>query len=353
MPEKKDETAIDATNISAPTGAVVPPKTKGGETHEQRAARIAATLGYGSNVIGSNRILFNEQDASPQYGLFLAQIDEVTVTTAEYAANEDKPNPFSGHQVPRINILWSNGNPDKSKAKYYNHSFNAVQSTVETFIKGKEAWKVRIIYQHMVHYLETYLMKAKGLPPIEVADAIAGRINDSIFPIVDGKTNYNGTPVYNLVPVEEVLEDYRRRFQAFADVMNYGVDANGNIRKATDADAKPLYKDVNGKPIKTWILLLRSYKSNGVWKTSNDALLSIPNFIRSGVLEIEVAGKAPVLRLDKSTMSLNVVETPKGNRIGAMPPIGGAGFIPAQQMPAIQQYAAGVEGEGSSSDLPF
>lgn len=325
------------------------------ETAEERAERIAAQLGYGSRVIGSSRIPFNEQDADRNIGLFLAQIDSVEVTSATYNDGDDKAkvSPFAGHKVPRIAITWSNGNADKSKAKYYTHSFNAVPSDVNTFLGGKEAWKVRIIYQHLVHYLETYLMKAKGLPPIEVADAITGRIQDSIFPVINGKTDYNGTPVYNLVPVEDVLEDYRRRFQAFADVMNYGVDEKGFIRSADDPQAKPLYQDANGKGIRTWILLLRSYKSNGTWKTTSDNQLGIPNFIRSGIMEIEVPGKAPVLHLDKATMSLSAIETPKAVRPNAMPPIGGAGFIPTQQLPGTQQYIPEVGVAGDGSELPF
>jgi hypothetical protein len=348
-----------AQGAIAPTGSVpgsvevTTPK----ETAEERAARIAAQLGYGSNVVGSSRIPFNENDANPTIGLFLAQIEEVTVSSANYEEREGATSVFAGHKVPRLNIVWTNGNPDKSKAKYYTHSFNAVESNVSTFVGGKDAWKVRIINQHMVHYLETYLMKAKGIPPIEVAEAISGRINDSIFPEVNGKTNYNGVPVYNLVPVEDVLEDYRRRFQAFADVMNYGVNAQGFIRTATDADAKPLYKDANGKGIRTWLLLLRSYKSNGVWKTNSGNGLAVPNFIRSGIMEVEVPGKAPVLHLDKATMSLTAIETPKRTNAGAMPPIGGGGFVPVQTMPNLGGYgqapAAGSEANLGGDDLPF
>jgi hypothetical protein len=345
-----------ADGAIAPTGTPIEsPENKAPvESPEERAARIAAQLGYGSNVVGSSRIPFNENDAHPTVGLFLAQIEEVTVTTANYQENEKTTSVFAGHQVPRLTILWSNGNADKSKAKYYSHSFNAVESNVDTFMGGKSAWKVRVVNQHMVHYLETFLMRAKGVPPIEVAEAISGRINDSVFPVVNGKTNYNGTPVYNLVPVEEVLEDYRRRFQAFADVMNYGVDAKGFIRSKDDPEAKPLYKDVNGKAIRTWILLLRSYKSDGTWKTNQGSQLAIPNFIRSGVMEIEVPGKAPVLRLDKATMSLTAIETPKQNRVGAMPPVGG-GFIPMQAMPDMANFnaQASVGTEGDNGDLPF
>jgi hypothetical protein len=348
--------SVEGTAIGATEGVTQEAASAPKETPEERAARIAAQLGYGSSVVGSSRIPFNENDAHPAVGLFLAQIDEVSVTTANYQEREGANSVFAGHQVPRLNIVWSNGNPDKSKAKYYTHSFNAVESNVDTFMGGKSAWKVRVVNQHLVHYLETYLMRAKGVPPIEVAEAISGRINDSIFPVVNGKTNYNGTPVYNLVPVEEVLEDYRRRFQAFADVMNYGVNAQGFIRKKEDADAKPLFKDANGKGIRTWILLLRSYKTDGTWKTNQGSQLAIPNFIRSGVMEIEVPGKQPILRLDKATMSLTAIETPKQTRVGAMPPVGGGGFIPMQAMPNIGSFNADASvatvGDGTD-DLPF
>lgn len=250
------------------------------------------------------QLKFHEKDAA-QNGLFIGHLEEVRVDWSNNAENKD----FPGLSVPRLTFHFTSNHQVASEKRHVYQTLFAIPSNVNTIPGGSEDWKVDNVFNWVKHILDTYYLKGREMTEAE-EDALSLTFDD---------VDENGE--YLAVDPEEVLAGYRNVFENAAAMLNGGFGiADGEV-------AKPCFKSADGKPLNTWLKLLRHKKRKNDWinvVASGD--LGFDGFIGNGVIEL-VKGQNPpsVLRLDLSKESITPKETKKAPVIGApgMPAMGG------------------------------
>lgn len=342
-----DQKALDAANAAL---------------EEQQALLLARYQN-----LGNVRLPYNESDVRAN-GLCLGYLTSVVVEDALIDSKTVSMGALAGSTVPVLKFNFDDGNKDELKRKYFTHAFFPVDSNTDTFGGGTHNWKVVGPLSYFLHYIQTFITKKPGVPPMPTYLEVIPHINDTIYPVIDGKEDRKGIATFNPVDTDEVIEDYRRRFEAMRRLMNNGMSKDGKIREDGDPEAFPVFKD---KTIKTgkqeillWMMLVRSARVKGAWRNvSSNAAFGFPNFLGKGVLEVHVTGHEPTLHFD-STVYSHKAAPERVQGAGAAAGFGGGGtpFTPpafaggytgaSMYTPTPAAGGNGAPGAGSD-DLPF
>jgi hypothetical protein len=375
MPEDK-ETKI------APAGAIDPANAADGKTEvneaDQKAIEAAnaaleqqAILLARYNNLGNTRLNYNESDVKAN-GLCLGYLTSVTVDNVLIDPKTASMGALAGATVPVLKFNFDDGNKEELKRKYFTHSFFPVDSNTDTFGGGAQNWKVVGPLSYFLHYIQVLITHKPGVPPTPTYLEIIPHINDTIYPIVDGKEDRTGIATFNPVDTEEVIADYARRFEAMRKLMNNGIGEDGKIREDNDPKAFPVFKNIavkQGKPeFLLWMKLVRSARVKGAWRNvSANAAFGFPNFLGKGVIEVYEAGKEPILHFDSTLYSHKPAPErgaganaaaggfipPGGGGTPFTPPAYGGGYTgAAMYTPTGNAGANGAPGAGGD-DLPF
>lgn len=241
------------------------------------------------------QLRFHEKDAA-QNMLFVGHLEEAKV---EWSTNADGKQ-FTGMSVPRIVLHFASNHINVSERRHVYKNINPVESNVNTIPGGSEEWKVNGVFNWIKHILDVYYLKGREFTEEEEAALT--------LPFED----FDDNGEFVVVDPEEVLAGYRLIFE------NAVAMINGQFNLKDGETAKPVYKDASGKPLPTWIKLLRHKKRKGEWiDVDQNGELGFDNFIGNGVIELVKKDCPPtVLRVDLAKESITPKETKKTPSIG-------------------------------------
>ena len=287
-----------------------------------------ARRGISNETQATSQLRFHEKDAAPNR-LFVAHLHSVTVA---WSVNADGKQ-FTGEKVPRLVFEFCSNTTETSKMKHVYHTIFPVESNVNTIPGGSEEWKFNQIMNFIKHMLDVYYLKGRKLTPAE-EDALTLSFCD-----FDDDNNHVA------VEISDVLAGYAELFNNVAAMMN------GQFGLAEGETAKPCYRDENGKFIRAWIKLLRHKKVKGEWKNvAQNGDLAFDPFVGTGLVELYVQCKDPVLTVDESKESITPKEIKKTPDV---PGINTAGGVVVGNSPMIGGAPGGAYNEAGVDEMPF
>ena len=288
--------------------------------------------GVSNTTKAVSQLVFNEKDAHASLQLFSGHLVAVEVS---YSTNE-KAKSFVGKSVPRLTFHFASNHSNINEQRHYYHSLFPVPSNTNTIVNGEESWKVDNILKFAKHMLDVFYLKGRELTEAE-EDALTLAFEDS---------DENG--LYVAVEEEEVLAAYGSLFKNVAAMLNgeFGELADGEV-------AKPVYRNVNGIPVKVWMKLLRCRKRKNAWTNlGQNGALVFDNFIGAGVIELVKEGSLPtILRVDQSQESITPKEINKKPNIGG--PMGTMGGVTMGNMPGMGDMPSDDYAAAGGEAMPF
>lgn len=301
------------------------------EVVEQPVAKKVIRRGVGS-ARGTSRLKFSHEQAKPN-GLFLGHLDAVTVRSIKIGEDTTGMPSFNGFEIPRIDFTFASNEEEADKRHYITMSFNAVESNVNTIPGGKEEWKVNTVLDWFKHILNVFIFKGREMTDKE----------NEIFGL--GFEDFNEQGEYVPVETETVIAAWKTLFENVANALN-GVDDN-----------KPVYHDLNNKPIVLWLKLIRFRRDRKQgWTPVNNGDLAFPTYVGEGCIEIFKQNTAPSIRLDavKETilpMKIEKAKTPNMNSAITNSMNSMAGGIPV--IDPMMGNSFGDIASAAGEDLPF
>ena len=257
--------------------------------------------GVSNETSATAQLKFSERDAKSN-GLFLGCLYSVSVDYSTNAENKD----FPSMPVPRLTLHFTSNHTDDKEKRHVYQSLFPVPSNVDTIPGGKDEWRVNNVFNWMKHILDVFYLKGRELTK-EEEEALT-------LPFED----FDDAGQYVLVEPDDVLKGYGTIFNAFESMMN------GSFKGLAEGEtAKPCFKDANGKPVITWMKLLRHKKRKNEWINVTNGDLAFDTFIGSGVVELYKPNAMPsILSIDPSKESITPKEIKKAPNITA-PGLGG------------------------------
>lgn len=306
-----------------------------------QAAKKSVRRGVSNSTKSVSRLKFHEKDAASN-GLFIAELNKVTVETSANADNKM----FPGLEMPRLVLEFTSCHQKVDEKRYVYKTVLPVESNVDTIPGGDKEWTVNNVFSWIKHILEVFYLKGREFTEQEE--------NDLALDFEDFSENEDGTFEYVPVEPEEVLKAYKKMFENAAAMLNgtYGVEA--------DSTPKPVYKDANGKNIKVWIKILRFIKNrDNDWRAvEKSGELAFPTFIGEGVMELVDGKNFPkIIKLNVVKESITPKEVKKAPSVG-LPgaPMGGmpmGGFVDNSASAMPVDNAANEAFMGANEDMPF
>lgn len=241
---------------------------------------------------GTARLKFSHELAK-QNGLFIAHLDDVSVSTITISEESTGMPSFNGMEIPKLVLTFASNEEDVNKRHYVTLQFTPVESNVKTIPGGDDAWKIDSIFDWLKHILNVYILKGRELTD-EEANALSLNYTD-----FDEKGEY--------VPVEpeEVISAWKSLFENFENIMNRG------------REGQSYYKTKDGKNIAVWIKLLRYVKNNKKgWSAINRGDLSFPTFVGEGCIELYKQNTVASIRINsvkESIVPMNIPEAKAPN----------------------------------------
>lgn len=241
---------------------------------------------------GTARLKFSHELAK-QNGLFIAHLDDVSVSNITISEESTGMPSFNGMEIPKLVLTFASNEEDVNKRHYVTLQFTPVESNVKTIPGGDDAWKIDSIFDWLKHILNVYILKGRELTD-EEANALSLNYTD-----FDEKGEY--------VPVEpeEVISAWKSLFENFENIMNRG------------REGQSYYKTKDGKNIAVWIKLLRYVKNNKKgWSAINRGDLSFPTFVGEGCIELYKQNTVASIRINsvkESIVPMNIPEAKAPN----------------------------------------
>lgn len=241
---------------------------------------------------GTARLKFSHELAK-QNGLFIAHLDDVSVSNITISEESTGMPSFNGMEIPKLVLTFASNEEDVNKRHYVTLQFTPVESNVKTIPGGDDAWKIDSIFDWLKHILNVYILKGRELTD-EEANALSLNYTD-----FDEKGEY--------VPVEpeEVISAWKSLFENFENIMNRG------------REDQSYYKTKDGKNIAVWIKLLRYVKNNKKgWSAINRGDLSFPTFVGEGCIELYKQNTVASIRINsvkESIVPMNIPEAKAPN----------------------------------------
>lgn len=300
-------------------------KTNGATANAPKAVR----RGVSNQTQAVAQLKFHEKDAA-QNGLFAGHLEEVTV---DWFTNADGKI-FTGLKMPRLTFHFASDHTNKNERRHVYQNLLPVESNVDTIPGGKDEWKVNSVLNWIKHMLDVLYLKGRLLTEEEEAALT--------LPFAD----FDDKGDYIAIEPEEVIAGYAAIFNAAAAMLN------GNFNLAEGEQAKPCFKDANGKFIPLWMKLLRHRKRKNEWiNVGPNGDLAFDSFIGAGAIEIRKPNTPPViLFVDFSKESITPKETKKAPTVGAPGMPGAVPVAPPMNMgPGFQNDAFAAAG----GEMPF
>lgn len=272
--------STDKENVAAVSAQTVAKKGRRGVSNKTQAVA---------------QLRFHEKDAANNM-LFIGHLDEVRVDESINAEGKQ----FTGMNVPRLTLHFASNHNNATERRHAYKSLNPVESNVNTIPGGTEEWKVNNIFNWIKHILDVYYLKGRDFTEEEEI-ALS-------LPFEDFDENGEYVPV----EPETVLAGYKFIFDNAAAMLN------GSFNTAEGVEAKPCYKAADGKPLPTWLKLLRHKKRKNEWvNVGQNGELDFDNFIGNGVIELVKRDCPPaILRVDLAKESITPKDTKKQPSIG-------------------------------------
>lgn len=322
-----NEAAVEASQPQA--------QTEKASTAKVKKKKIGRGI---ASAKGTTKLKFSHEHAK-QNGLFIAHLDEVTISEIKIGEDTTGLPSFNGLSIPRLTFAFSSNEPEVNKRHYAYLSFNAVESNVDTIPGGKYEWKVNQAFDWIRHLLDVYALKGRALTDKEAA-ALSLPFDD-----------FDEQGEYVSVEPETVIAGWKALFTNVALMFNKGNKGN------------PIFKTNEGKDIPVWIKLIRYIKARSAWKAISNGELTFPTFVGEGAVELYTANAVPSIRIDsvkESIIPMQIDETPKAPNLTA-PTIAGVSIPVGPGMPSIESPVAGgipsmdtsaiaIE---ASEDMPF
>lgn len=294
--------------------------------------------GISNETRATSRLKFDDvRDANKANGLFQGHLESVEVKDITIGEETTGMPSFNGMTVPKLILTFASNHPAVAERRYVSMQFLPAESNVDTIPNGSKAWQVDRIMAYLKHLLDVYLLKGKPMSE-EQEDALTLAFED-----------FDDNGEYVSVDPTEVINGWRVLFENFANIMNTG------------KDGKPIYVTADGKIIPIWMKLLRFTKNKGQWKPveggNRAGDLAFPGFVGEGVIELFVANKAPILKVDATKEKIAVMDIAKTLTNPAVPGMPGA---PMGGVPAGFGDGMGADNgspipafPGAGEDLPF
>lgn len=303
------------------------------EAENQPVVKKVNRRGVNNSTRGTTRLKFNEKDAFPNVGLFLAHLDSVEVTNITIGEDKTGMPSFNGLEIPKIVFTFASNDAEATKRKYVSLSFNAVESNVETIPGGTSAWKVDTVFDWFKHILNVYILKGKEMTTEQ----------EELLSLPFEDFDENGE--YIAVEPEEVIAGWRTLFENFASILNKGNEDS------------PVYFTKDKKVIPVWIKLIRYIKNKKKgWVAVNNGELSFPTFVGEGCIEMFKQNVKPSICLNKVSERITPMELEKDktpNVTAANNPYAAlGGGVMMGNMPGFGSEE-GLDNMGINEDVPF
>lgn len=299
------------------------------KSEENVVVKKVVRRGIGS-AKGTTRLKFTHELARPN-GLFIAHLEDVTVSNIKIGEESTGMPSFNGMEIPKITFTFATNEDDVNKRHYQTLVFTAVESNVNTIPGGNESWKVDSVFNWIKHILNVYVLKGRELTEEE----------EEILSL--NFTDFDEQGEYVSVEPEVVISAWRSLFE--------------NILAFLNNNGTPHYKNKDGKLIPVWIKLIRYTKNKSGWKAVNYGNLSFPTFVGEGCIEIFKQNVFPSIRLDsvkEAIIPMNI-ETPKKPNIGMTPNMGVNAGVTVGDIPAVDPMMSNNFNNiaQAAEDMPF
>lgn len=240
----------------------------------------------------TGELRFHEKDSIN--GLFSGHLKEVKCEWSVPAQGKS----FAGLKYPRL-VFHFASNDAPSEQRHYYFSVLPVESSVDTFPEGKNAFRVDQVFAWIKYMLQVFYLEGRS-----IADAGIQKYLYLPFEDIDEEGQYVQ------VDPQDVLNGYGFLFTNVAEIME------GRINLADGETPKPCYKTADGKYKRVWMKLLRYKKKKNNWEevANNGELAFDPSILSgSGCLELQKPGvpTAKTLRIDTSKESIIPQKTNK------------------------------------------